>query len=157
MGVTLPVQRTELLAHNTQETWFAVMMQPVKLHMDRTLPVQNAALLAPNTQKTKYAVMMHPIQAACGYKATCTECCAVDQQWVAQWKSWRCPGRCWLSAWLHTVHQCPQASSCIQGHNICSTNHTGKLQIPARAAVEKEDLPCKYLAHREPKTVYIIT
>jgi len=89
-------------------------MQPVKLHMHRRLPVQNAALLAPNTQKTKYAVMMHPIQAACGYKATCTECCAVDPQWVAQWKSWRCPGRCWQSTWLHTTPQCPQALSCIQ-------------------------------------------
>jgi len=133
-----------------------VRVQHVELHVGVSLPLHNTALLPHKRTENKICSDGAACKAAHGYKATCTECCAAGPQWVAQWRNWRCPGRCWLSAWLHTVHQRPQALSCTQEHIICSADLTKKLQVPAQTALEKEDLPCMYLAHHEPGSVYII-
>ena len=157
MGVSLPVQSTALLPHNAHETRFTVM-EGVACRATSEYNATCTECCAAGPYQTKHRTCSDDAacQGAYGLNATCTECCAVDPQWAAQWMNWRCPERCWLSAWLHTVPQCPQASSCIQGYTVCSIYLTGKLQVPAQTALETHDLPCTYLAHQGPESVCIM-
>ena len=103
-----------------------------------TAACQAAHELSPTCTECCIAAPWHTEKKICSYgaalddvygcKATCTKCCAVDPQWAAQWRSWRCPGKCWLSALLHTAPQCPQVLSCTQGH-ICSMNIQGSSEF----------------------------